>query len=130
MSSRPPTAPGSSTGQRAAERTPVEAFVVVTDAAGNELAFRTRDLSPDGLFLYTRVARVYPFRVGSTLKVELHDFDDAITCDVAIVRVVEPGSAEADRFPTGFGCRIVACDADNRHKLGRMIDRAKGGALY
>ncbi len=43
---------------RGAERVAVDAFVEVHGADGQELVFRTRDLSERGLFLYTRVAGV------------------------------------------------------------------------
>ena len=118
---------------RAAERVKVEAFVKVHGDDGHqEYVFRTRDLSIGGLFLYTRVAHIYPFKIGSTLQLELYDYDVFMTCKVVVVRVVEAGSAEADRYPTGLGVRIVACDDDNRARLGEMIERAKaaGGELY
>ena len=57
--------------ERGAERVRVDAFVKVHGADGQELVFRTRDLSEHGLFLYTRVARAYPFKVGSTLQLEI-----------------------------------------------------------
>jgi hypothetical protein len=95
---------------------------------GEELVFRTRDLSEQGLFLYTKVARAYPFRVGSTLHLELYDYDESFACKVVVVRVVEQGSAEAGSYPTGFGCRIVEADAASKIKLAELIHRAKSGA--
>src|SRR5213078_548333 len=92
--------------ERAVERVRVDAFVKVHGADGQELVFRTRDLSEHGLFLYTKVARLYPFKVGSTLSLELHDFDQQVTCKVVVVRVVDPGSPENETFPAGFGVRI------------------------
>lgn len=113
---------------RSSERVSVEAFVIAHGERGEELVFRTRDLSEQGLFLYTKVARAYPFKVGSTLELELYDFDESFACKVVVVRVVEPGSAESSRYPTGFGVRIVECDADARSKLGALIRRAQAGA--
>src|SRR5215475_5148691 len=111
------------TPERGAERVRVDAFVKVQGTGGQELVFRTRDLSEQGLFLYTRVARAYPFKVGSTLALELYDFDEHVDCKVVVVRVVEPGSAESDTFPTGFGVRIVECDEAGKKTLAAMIQR-------
>ncbi|HEY4241191.1 MAG TPA: PilZ domain-containing protein [Kofleriaceae bacterium] len=117
------------TRERGAERVRVDAFVIVHDA-GQELVFRTRDLSDQGLFLYTKVARAYPFKVGSTLEIELYDIDQAVAARVVVVRVVETGSAESDTFPTGFGVRIVECSPESRRALATMIDRVKAGDVY
>src|SRR5262249_14309870 len=75
---------------RSAGRANVVAFVLVRGDDGAEVVFRTRDLSIAGLFLYTRVARAYPFRIGSALALEF--FDDVATfrCKVVVARVVEP----------------------------------------
>ena len=116
-------------GERAAERVRVDAFVKVA-ADGQELVFRTRDLSEQGLFLYTRIARSYPFKVGSTLELELYDYDQHVACKVVVVRLVEGGSDESATFPTGFGVRIVDLDDESRLALGRMIDRIKSGEVY
>jgi hypothetical protein len=116
--------------ERAAERVRVDAFVKVHGAGGQELVFRTRDLSAHGLFLYTRVARAYPFKVGSTLELELYDYDQQVTCKVVVVRVVEQGTSESETFPTGFGVKIVDLDEGSRTALGTMIDRIKSGEVY
>ena len=113
---------------RSAERVSVDAFVIVRGERGEELVFRTRDLSEQGLFLYTKVARVYPFVVGTTLDVELYDFDDSLECKVVVVRVVEQGSAEAGQYPTGFGVRIVDLEPGSAQKLDGLIKRARAGA--
>jgi hypothetical protein len=117
--------------QRSAERVKVEAFVKVS-GGDREYVFRTRDLSRNGLFLYTKVAHIYPFKVGSTLTLELYDYDKFVTCDVVVVRVVEPGSAEAEQYPSGFGVRIVGMDDDSRQRLHDMIGRiaSTGETLY
>ena len=99
--------------------------VVRAASGGHELVFRTRDLSRSGLFLYTKVAQSYPFRMGSTLHIELFDYDQAITLKVVVARVVDPGSPEAERFPTGFGVRIVDLDEGTRTRLETLIDRVK-----
>ncbi len=117
--------------KRDTERIKVEAFVKVSGAGDQEFVFRTRDISPSGLFLYTRVAHIYPFKIGSTLQLELYDYDEFVTCKVVVVRVVEPGSAESDRYPTGFGVRIIECDEGSRGRLDTMMARIKdGGELY
>jgi hypothetical protein len=116
--------------ERAAERVRVDAFVKLHGADGQELVFRTRDLSEQGLFLYTRVARVYPFKLGQALELELYDFDQQVTCKVVVVRVVDPGSPENETFPTGFGVRIVECDEASRRALAQMIERVKAGEVY
>ncbi|MEP6863470.1 MAG: PilZ domain-containing protein [Deltaproteobacteria bacterium] len=116
--------------ERSAERVRVDAFVKVHGADGQELVFRTRDLSEHGLFLYTKVARAYPFRVGSTLELELYDFDEAVLCKVVVVRIVESGTTESASYPTGFGVRIVECGDDARVRLDHMIGRIKAGEVY
>ena len=115
--------------ERGAERVAVDAFVKVHGEGGQELVFRTRDLSEQGLFLYTRVARVYPIKVGSTLQLELYDFDQQVTCTVVVVRVVESGSSESDKFPTGFGVKITECSEEARTALRAMIERIKSGEI-
>jgi hypothetical protein len=119
------------TQQRDAERVKVEAFVKVSGQGEQEFVFRTRDLSTSGLFLFTRVGHIYPFKLGSTLALELYDYDEFVTCKVVVVRVVEQGSAESDHYPTGFGVRIIEMDEAGKRKLTAMIDKAKEeGALY
>jgi hypothetical protein len=108
----------------------VDAFVKVSGADGQELVFRTRDLSAHGLFLYTKVARSYPFKVGSTLDLELFDYDSSVIVKVVVVRIVDQNSAEAGSYPTGFGVRIVEANDEARAALARMIDRVKSGAVY
>jgi len=121
----------SSSHERSAERVRVDAFVKVHGADGQELVFRTRDLSEHGVFLYTKVARAYPFKVGSTLSLELYGHDDAVVCTGVVVRVVEPGTAESASYPTGFGVRITECSADARALLTGLIARVKkDGEVY
>jgi len=117
--------------KRQAERVKVDAFVKVS-GADREFVFRTRDLSKSGLFLYTRVSHMYPFKVGSTLTLELYDYDRFLNCKVVVVRVVEPGSAEEDRYPAGFGVRIIDIDAGDREVLHEIIGRLQttGDDLY
>lgn len=115
--------------QRSDERVKVEAFVKVS-GGDREFVFRTRDLSKNGVFLYTRVAHIYPFKVGSTLTLELYDYDEFVTAKAVVVRVVEPNSAEADKYPTGFGCRIIDMDDGDREKLIQMMKHAADGELY
>lgn len=117
--------------QRSAERVRVDAFVKVHGEGGQELVFRTRDLSAHGLFLYTRVARAYPFKVGSTLDLELYDHDASVAVQVVVVRVVEPGSAESEGYPTGFGVRIMHSSDEAAAALAQMIERVKAaGSVY
>jgi len=117
------------TGDRAFPRVALDAFVRVigSDAEPREYVFRTRDLSHGGLFLYTRVGHLYPFAVGSALRVELYDYDHAVDFRAVVVRVVEPGSPEAERFPMGFGVRIVEIDTANRERLEKLLARAAAG---
>lgn len=121
---RTPTADGQ---HRESPRVAVDAFVKVRGAGDREFVFRTRDLSESGLFLYTRVGHAYPFRVGATLDLELYDYDEAVHCEVLIVRVVEPGSAESDHYPTGFGVKIIGMDPAMRERLATMIQRLQSG---
>lgn len=107
-------------------RVAIDAFVRVL-GADREYVFRTRDLSQGGLFLYTRVGHLYPFKVGSPLNIELYDFDRAVEFKAVVVRIVEPGSAEAERFPMGFGVRLVEIDDANRLRLEELLKRAAAG---
>jgi hypothetical protein len=119
-----PDADAATLGNRESPRVALDAFVRVRGAGDREFVFRTRDLSESGLFLYTRVGHAYPFRVGATLDLELYDYDEAVLCEVLIVRVVEPGSAESDHYPTGFGVKIVSISDEQRARLAVMIGRA------
>lgn len=111
---------------RSEQRVKIDAFVKV-GSGDREYVFRTRDLSKNGVFLYTKVAHLYPFKVGSTLTLELYDYDKFLSCKCVIARVVEPGSAESDHYPTGFGVRIVDISDEDREHLTSMIDRAGTG---
>lgn len=114
---------------RAFPRVAIDAFVRVLgpNLQGREYVFRTRDLSPGGLFLYTRVGHLYPFRVGAALSIELYDFDRAVDFKAVVVRVVEPGSPEAEQFPMGFGVKIIEIDDANRARLDELLARAASG---
>jgi hypothetical protein len=102
-----------------------------TQPGEREYVFRTRDLSEGGLFLYTRVGHLYPFFVGAALQIELYDYDQAVEFRAVVVRVVESGSPEAERFPSGFGVRIVEIDEQNKLRLAELISRAqRGEPLY
>lgn len=116
---------------RAGERVSLDAFVRA-QTGGHEVMLRTRDLSRSGVFLYTRVAHSYPFRVGTALALELFDHDHALRLTGVVARVVEPGSPEADRFPTGFGVRFTGLDEHALAALDVLVDRVRvsGGALY
>ena len=48
-----------------------------------------------------------------------------MTCKCVVARVVEPGSAESDAYPTGFGVRIVDCSDEDRRALTAMIERIR-----
>lgn len=104
----------------------VDAFVRVVGRE-REYVFRTRDLSEGGLFLYTRVGHLYPFSVGTALQIELYDYDQAVELRAVVVRIVEPGGPEAERFPAGFGIKIVEIDDQNREALASLISRAQRG---
>lgn len=121
MSAKPP--PGATAEDtRSAARVKIDAFVKVRGAE-REYVLRTRDLSRKGLFLYTKVGHVLPFKVGSSLSIELYDHDSFVACEVVVVRVVEPGSAEAAHYPAGFGCRIIELDEAHDAQLASMLDR-------
>lgn len=112
---------------RDGERVQLDAFVKAA-AGDTELVFRVRDLSRSGLFLYTRVARSYPFRAGSKLHLELFDFDQTISLQAVVARVVEPGSPESEVAPTGFAVRIVEASPGDQARLEALIERVKAGA--
>ena len=112
-------------------RVAVDAFVRILGAEdGREFVFRVRDLSSGGMFLYTRVGHLYPFKQGTPLSIALYDFDHAVEFRATIVRVVEPGSPEAERFPAGFGVRIIEMDETNRQRLEELLARAQKEPLY
>jgi hypothetical protein len=110
-------------------RVAIDAFVRVIggDDVAREYVFRTRDLSQGGLFLYTKVGHLYPFSIGSALSIELYDFDRAVDFRAVVVRVVEPGGPESERFPMGFGIKIVEIDEANRQRLDELLSRASAG---
>lgn len=112
---------------RETTRIKVDAFVKLNGGNDREYVFRTRDLSDGGLFLYTKVTHIYPIKVGSRLTIELYDYDDYISCTVAVVRVVEPGSTESESYPTGFGVKIAEIDEANKGRLQTMLARLSDG---
>jgi hypothetical protein len=112
-------------GERAAERVRVEAVVKIQD---NEVIFHTRDLSEQGLFLFTKIASAYAFKVGSTLELELFDDTKQLTCTVVVVRIVEPNTAEAATFPTGFGVKITEITDDARAQIRQMVARGRAAS--
>jgi hypothetical protein len=109
----------------------VDAFVRVLPlgetGADKEYVFRVRDLSAGGLFLYTRVGHLYPFFVGTALQVALHDFNCAVEFRGVVARVVAHGSSEAERYPSGFGVRIIAIDDENKRRLQELLDKVRRG---
>ena len=118
------------TDLREAQRVKIDAFVKV-QGAESEFVFRTRDLSTNGLFLYTKVHHIYPFEVGSTLTLELYDYDTSISCQAVVVRIVQPGSEESKHYPTGFGVRISSISEDQQSSLEQLVKQAKEcGELY
>ena len=110
-------------------RVAVDAFVRILGGT-REFVFRTRDLSEGGLFLYTKVGHLFPFQVGTALHIELYDYDQAVDFKAVVVRIVQPGSPEADQFPAGFGLKIVELDEPNRGRLAALIERAQRQPLY
>lgn len=112
---------------RETRRVKVDAFVKVSGGNDREYVFRTRDLSDGGLFLYTKVTHIYPIKVGSTLTLELYDYDDHISCNVVVARIVEPSSKESEDYPTGFGVKIADIDDKNQDRLEAMLTRLSDG---
>ena len=122
-----------STDGRQHPRVVVDAFVRIlsSDKGEREFVFRTRDLSMGGLFLYTRISHLYPFYVGAALSIELYDYDHAVEFKAMVARIVQPGTPESERFPSGFGIKIVEIDDENRTRLLSLIERAeKGDPIY
>jgi len=112
--------------RRQEPRVSIDAFVRA-GGSGREYVFRTRDVSTGGLFLFTRVGHIYPFKIGDSLRIELYDYDQFVVCKAVVVRVVRDGTPEAGRFPLGFGVRIVDIASDDRTRLQDMIARARAG---
>lgn len=121
-----------SPNQRSAERVKVSAFVrVLARGDTKEFVFRTRDMSTSGLFLATRVVKMYPFKVGTVLDVELYDDHESVSCRAEVVRVVAeetpPTTADSDQPNCGFGVRIVDCPPQDMARLGTWIARSRTG---
>jgi len=91
--------------------------------ADREYAFRTRDLSEGGLFLYTRVGHLYPFSLGSEVAIEVQDGTEVIALVGEVVRVVQPGSIEAEQYSAGFGLRLHELGGKERAALQALIAR-------
>lgn len=79
--------------------------------------------------MYTKVTHIYPIKVGSSLTLELYDYDDHISCDVVVARIVEPSSKESEEYPTGFGVKIAEIDESNRGRLTAMLARLSEGVV-
>jgi hypothetical protein len=109
---------------RAHLRVPIDVFVRVA-GADRDYAFRTRDLSSGGLFLYTRVGHLYPFGVGVKVAIELHDSDRVIALRGEVIRVVQPGTTEAEQYPAGFAVRLNEDHPDDQDALAALIARCK-----
>lgn len=107
-------------------RVTIDAFVKVV-GDDHPYVFRTRDVSQGGLFLYTRVGHVYPFKVGSVVDLELYDYDHFVTAKAVVVRVVRDGTPEAERYPLGFGVRFVDIAPEASALLLSMLERARRG---
>ncbi len=109
---------------RTAERVSIDSMVLVRSVAADRV-FRTRDVSTTGCFIFTKVTNGAPFEVGQAVELQLTGSLDgrgvSIRCQGAIARAVEPGSAEAQAFPTGLGVRITSCDAADRVQLERLL---------
>ncbi len=109
---------------RAHIRVARDAFVRVVGAE-RDYPFRTRDLSEGGVFLYTRIGHLYPFTTGAELVVEIPAGEETLAVTGRVVRVVEPGSPEAERYPAGFGVRFDAIDDKTRIALRGLIRRGE-----
>ena len=109
---------------RAHLRVPIDVFVRVV-GADRDYAFRTRDLSTAGLFLYTRVGHLYPFDVGIEVAIELHDSDRVIALRGEVVRIVQPGTTEAEQYPSGFAVRLQEPGPDESDALTALISRCR-----
>ena len=107
---------------RAHLRAPIDVFVRIA-GADREYAFRTRDLSEGGLFLYTRVGHLYPFALGSAVAIEVQDGNTVIALVGEVVRIVQPGTAESEEYPLGFGLRLQQLDGKARAALQSLIAR-------
>ena len=116
----------SESDKRQHARVAIDAFVKVSGGE-REYVFRTRDVSQGGLFLYTRIGHLYPFKVGNVLTVELYDYDHFVAARGVIVRVVRDGTPEAERYPLGFGLRFVEISTEDREALLGMLERARKG---
>jgi hypothetical protein len=112
--------------RREQPRVSIDAFVKIA-TEDREYVFRTRDVSMTGFFLFTRVGHIYPFKIGATLRVELYDYDQFVECKAVIVRVVREGTPESEKYPLGFGLRIVDINAEAKLRLDGMLKRALSG---
>ena len=64
------------------------------------------------------------------LSIELYDYDCTVELKAVVVRIVESGSQEAERFPTGFALKLVEIDDANRRRLEELISRAQRGERH
>ena len=109
---------------RSAERVALNSMVLVRTESTDRV-FRTRDLSATGCFIFTKVTGGAPFEIGEAVELQLTGTIDgspvSLRCSGEIARTVEPGTSEAETFPTGLGVRITACDPANLDQLQRLL---------
>jgi hypothetical protein len=111
--------------KRAHTRVTLDAFVRVA-GADRDYAFRTRDLSESGLFLYTRVGHLYPFVVGSVLDIELHYGANVLTLRGHVVRLVGAGTLQEAHDAVGFGVRLDEPDEPTKVALEALVASERG----
>ena len=113
-----------SNNERAHARAKIDAFVRVV-GADREYAFRTRDLSEGGVFLYTRVGHLYPFAVGAEVAIELQAGERVVSLRGMIARIVEPSAPEASAYPSGFALKLIDLDDAQRADLRALLAQAR-----
>ncbi len=118
-----------SSDKRDQPRVRVEAFVKVLGAGPREYVFRTRDVSKNGLFLYTKVGHIYPIKKGTELQIEIYDYDRPIIARGVVARVVQAGDGEPSEYSSGFGVRILEMDETSQDHLDAFVDRAGKGEI-
>ena len=114
---------------RSAERVALDSMVLVRSVSTDRV-FRTRDLSTTGCFIFTKVTGGVAFEIGQAVELQLTGTIDgravSVRCSGEIARSVEPGTSEAQKFPTGLGVRITSCDPANRDQLERLLAQRAG----
>lgn len=105
--------------QRAVPRLPFDSLAIIRGCDGQVM--RIRDVSEHGVFVYSKATPAFFVDVGRVLDVDVLGANQGLRCKAVISRVAPPGSAEAQRYPSGMALRLITDDAA-RSRLGLLLD--------